>query len=530
MKNFATSVRGSNRIVVRQGGIVPTVLMCVFAVVACAGLVLGVVSVARTSAPRGESAFQIAVRNGFTGTEQQWLESLMGQTGQAGRDSDAVLRALQQLFEEEVAADRWCPEDDGDFIVFLIENGFTGPAGPQGTSMDMRYAANVSLRSAVGVLAFNFPGSPAGQGGTGSGVIYMINHISETIVEAYILTNFHVISRFSVGTGQVYARDVSVILYAMPRSPMSATIIGGSPEHDLAMLRVRGDYAQLRLPVAPVRHNQGNFLDNPTVLDFARSRIPAQANWEVTVGTPVIAVGMPGVNASTVSDPIVVTDGIISGRSEEISLGNLVATGNIQYRVWRTTAAINPGNSGGGVFNARGELVGIVMARMFTTTVGRDEVPIDNTAFIVPIAPVINFAEQIIHRVRAYPNQTPGTPLRAIQPRMGITVRISDESFGIRECPEVGYVVYRNAVLVVDAIDPNASVYGDLRVGDVILSLSYMVEGRNVEVKLYQFHQMRDAMLDFYRTHDSVITFTVVRYGNAVPISIPMVFTMPSTV
>ena len=37
----------------------------------------------------GESAYQIAVRNGFTGDEAAWLESLKGPKGEAGADGEA---------------------------------------------------------------------------------------------------------------------------------------------------------------------------------------------------------------------------------------------------------------------------------------------------------------------------------------------------------------------------------------------------------------------------------------------------------
>lgn len=33
----------------------------------------------------GESAYDIAIRNGFVGTEAEWLESLKGERGEIGR-------------------------------------------------------------------------------------------------------------------------------------------------------------------------------------------------------------------------------------------------------------------------------------------------------------------------------------------------------------------------------------------------------------------------------------------------------------
>ena len=37
-----------------------------------------------THGVRGESAYDVAVRNGFTGTEEEWLASLKGEPGEPG--------------------------------------------------------------------------------------------------------------------------------------------------------------------------------------------------------------------------------------------------------------------------------------------------------------------------------------------------------------------------------------------------------------------------------------------------------------
>ena len=38
----------------------------------------------------GKSAYEIAVDNGFTGTEEEWLESLKGEQGEAGRSITGI--------------------------------------------------------------------------------------------------------------------------------------------------------------------------------------------------------------------------------------------------------------------------------------------------------------------------------------------------------------------------------------------------------------------------------------------------------
>jgi len=135
----------------------------------------------------------------------------------------------------------------------------------------------------------------------GSGVIVSKN--------GHIITNLHVI------TG---AQDIQISL--KDGRSLTATLIGGDSETDLAVLKVDST----DLPVI-------NFGD-PTRLE---------------VGDIVLAIGNPFGLGHTV------TSGIVSalGRSrfQASSFDNFI----------QTDAAINPGNSGGGLINTQGELVGI---------------------------------------------------------------------------------------------------------------------------------------------------------------------------
>ena len=54
---------------------------------------------------RGASAYEIAVANGYVGTEEQWLESLQGRTPQRGVDywTAADIEQMKQEFREQMA-------------------------------------------------------------------------------------------------------------------------------------------------------------------------------------------------------------------------------------------------------------------------------------------------------------------------------------------------------------------------------------------------------------------------------------------
>ena len=63
------------------------------------------------SVGRGESAYDIAVRYGFTGTEQEWLASLRGADGKDGKDGkDGEDGRI--IYANGVAANAAAPIDD----------------------------------------------------------------------------------------------------------------------------------------------------------------------------------------------------------------------------------------------------------------------------------------------------------------------------------------------------------------------------------------------------------------------------------
>jgi serine protease Do len=85
------------------------------------------------------------------------------------------------------------------------------------------------------------------------------------------------------------------------------------------------------------------------------------------VGERVVAIGNPlGTLGGTV------TDGIISATERTITTENGTMT------LLQTNAAINSGNSGGGLFNLKGELIGIVNAKYAASGV-------EGLAFAIPI-------------------------------------------------------------------------------------------------------------------------------------------------
>jgi hypothetical protein len=136
-----------------------------------------------------------------------------------------------------------------------------------------------------------------------------VGHGSGVVLPSgYIVTNYHVVEageRYTVGRGK----------HVVP-----ATVKAGDPDKDICLLTAPGLVAE------PARLGRADRLK---------------------VGDPVYAVGAPqGLELS-------LSEGIISQ-----------LRGSGPHPIIQTTVAISPGSSGGGLFNAKGELVGITTAYM----------------------------------------------------------------------------------------------------------------------------------------------------------------------
>ncbi len=160
----------------------------------------------------------------------------------------------------------------------------------------------------VNVSAF-LAGQPAG-GGTG----WVLD-----ADDGLIVTNQHVVN----------AGDEMKIGVAGDEEPRSATVVGGSPCEDLAVLKID---------------------DNSGLEEF---ELGSQSDLEQ--GETVVALGFPA--SASKADNLSATVGAVSVVSEEFDLRALDVP---QYpNVIRTDAAINPGNSGGPLVSLDEELVGV---------------------------------------------------------------------------------------------------------------------------------------------------------------------------
>ena len=204
-----------------------------------------------------------------------------------------------------------------------VENGSSSPVLSSGSTI-----SDIAKKVAPSVVEITTEVAQSGgfmsqyiTEGAGSGVI-----ISE---DGYIVTNNHVIED---------AKKITVILNN--GESYAATLVGTDELTDIAVIKIEES------GLTPAVYGSS---DDLKVGDFA-----------LAVGNPLGELGGT------------VTDGIISALEREVSIDSVKMT------LLQTNAAINPGNSGGGLFNASGELVGIVNAK----AAGED---IEGLGFAIPI-------------------------------------------------------------------------------------------------------------------------------------------------
>ena len=354
-----------------------------------------------------------------------------------------------------------------------------------GSKADTAYAAAKGLRSAVSVYcAFQvttggsrwYPSTTQTYYSTGSGVLYRC----EEDGSAFVVTNFHVVYNSQSDNESHVSEQIYLYLYGMEYKDYAipATYVGGSANYDIAVLRV----------------------DESEVLKTALASGSATAvtlsdTEDMTPGETVIAIGNP---SSTDLSGISVTVGTVSVDSESITMTSITGSGETKFRVIRTDTAVNSGNSGGGMFNAKGDLVGIVNAKITSSS-------IDGIAYAIPVSVARGVADNIIDH--CYETSLTGV----YRASLGIAV----EGTGLSTVydPQTGLLTKKANVSVVEITEGSAA-EGKLAVNDIILSVT--IGEKTIAVT--RVHHVIDAMLDA-RVGDTV-TLTVLRNGVETTVSI----------
>ena len=227
--------------------------------------------------------------------------------------------------------------------------------------------------------------------GAGSGVILT--------QDGYIVTNHHVIEDANSITVRTRSGD-----------EYNASLVGSDEQSDLAVLKI--DATGLTPAV----------LGDSTTLE---------------VGDLAIAIGNPlGELGGSV------TSGIISALDREMTIDGQTMT------LLQTDAAVNPGNSGGGLFNANGDLIGIVNAKSSGENV-------EGIGFAIPISTATDIIDELIANCEVTSRPTLGVSLYNVEDEMTAS-QLGVDSTG---------------VYIVQIVDGGAADNAGLRSGDRIVSV-----------------------------------------------------------
>lgn len=402
------------------------------------------------------SAYEIAVKNGFEGTEEEWLLSLKGKDG-----SDAPALTFEDLYETAKKAGYtgtlldFCLQVGVD----VVEDNDTAQIAQGMTSVvSITCAFEKDVRSGWGqTTTTEFYAATAG-----SGVVLDINKEAGS---AYIVTNYHVVYDDECNTDNHVANRIYLYAYGglnlfngktgydTSGDYMEATYVGGAMDYDIALLKVEGS----------------EVLKN-SVLQKAK----VGSSEDVRIGEKAYVIGNPE------GAGIAVTGGAISVDSEYINMTSTDGKRTVDYRVIRTDAAINGGNSGGALYNAKGEIVGIVNAK----SVGED---MDNMGYALPITQVKEICKNI------WDND--GVVKRAM---LGVVVatNASEVSFD-----ENGDLVTTETFVISSAATKGAAAYGKLKVGDIF---RYIQINDGEKVYFTRQYQLHDQLLSV-RMGDKVV-------------------------
>lgn len=219
--------------------------------------------------------------------------------------------------------------------------------------------------------------------------------------DGFVLTNSHVVEN---------AEEIVVTL--ADKREFEASIVGTDPKSDLAVIRLKGDLANL-YPV------------------------PIGNSSKLRLGDIVLAIGNPFGLEHTV------TMGIVSAKGR-------ANVGITDYEDFiQTDAAINPGNSGGALLNLRGELIGINTA-ILSRSGGYQGI-----GFAIPS----NMAKAIMESLVKYG--------KVVRGWLGVSTQDLDqdlaEAMGLNDT---------NGVLITDITKDSPAAQAGIQRGDVILKVN----------------------------------------------------------
>lgn len=548
---------------------------------------------------KGDSAYEVAQNNGFTGNVNEWLDSLKGADGQ-----DAELNIpLNQIYSAYLTETGKLSTDYTyeDFLLEIASGKYSKTIAAQqaySSTVDICYTyTNITefvqkgTETSTNKTAYKLDTSKTSgaRGGiaAGAGIIYQMFDTNTSDLydydTAYIITNYHVayienysndpnyivysctntgeyflgtmyndddlISRnesgfFSSGEYQYFLEETIEVLsvdegiskhfliggetnayygiylcgYPNQNYELRATFVGGSADNDIAVLKIERTN-QTSSDVADVLFESGYYAE----AKIGDSSALIGGEDIIAVGNPLLANTNDGMTFSEIKQAYIdsllfsVTDGIVSNVSEEMPMESLIQSGETtSMRLIRVSAAINSGNSGGGLYDLQGNLVGIVNAKIASSSY-------DNIGFAIPINVATGIADQIIYQCDGTTKSSTNTRIKTLTTEnlgFGIKNGMSTSSSSVDSNGTRTWKISYN--ILVDGVELNSLAYAEgngIKNGDIIKKVSFASTNYLANEWFNKEYELADLLLKV-KLDCSQISFTVSRDGTEQTITI----------
>ena len=295
----------------------------------------------------------------------------------------------------------------------------------------------------------------------GSAVVYKMEE-----KYTYILTNYHVVYDENVNGSDKISTGIYAYLYGSESSPVlnfSKTDYKPAADDEYA---IECEYigGAINYDVAVIRANTADILKvNPQT-------VPVAVNYNYNVGDNTYAVGNPD------DGGISVTEGIVSVDSDYVSLA--IDSKERTYRSIRTDTALTHGNSGGGLFNMRGELIGLNNS---------GDASITSMNYAIPASILTGVADGVIYY---HNSDVTGKTKNTYKTLLGVTSQSENSRYVFDESTGGGYIE-ENVVIKTVNSGSLAEALG-LKVGDILNAVS--LNGKKYEIS--RQYQIADLLLN----------------------------------
>ena len=530
---------------------------------------------------QGKSAYEIAVDDGFSGTEGEWLLSLNGKDGKDSLTPISIRSIYEAYLEETNQLESNFSYEDFLLYYYSVVKYDTKTATQlaYSTTVDICYTftnytyyVQQGTEVSSGKTAYKVIESSSGEKGgvaAGAGVIYKMldTDTSGDLDTAYIITNYHVayveaytndpnyVLYYSQTSGSYFlgtmygelrgndkyfleedidilssdegiskhflngARDeyYGIYLYGYQDADykLNATFVGGSADNDIAVLKI--ERKNLSSSLAEIFFDSGYY----NAATIGNSLDLAGGEEVIAVGNPLIANTYSGMTIEQYEqsyiDAMVLssTSGVVSTISDNALFESIIdSSKTVDMRLIRVDAAINSGNSGGGLYDLRGNLIGIVNSKMASSN-------IDNVGYAIPINVATAIANQVISQCDGYSKTSLNTRVEVLKTEnMGFSVENgqskSELSKDSNQNPEWSV---SNNVLVCSVSDLSLADECGFEVGDIVTEVVFGGNTYSAEVYFNQDYELRDLLLTV-KTSETIITFKVLRAANTETITI----------